>query len=220
MVARTLPPYILGLDLGQAADYTALGILERIGPRPATYHLRYIARLALGTEYPDVVAHVGDLMARPPLAGNVRLVVDATGVGRPVVDLLRRAGLDPVAVSITGGDAVAYDGLGYKVPKRDLVQSLLVLYQSDRIKIAEGLPQAATLIQELLNFRVKINVATAHDSYEAWRESAHDDLVLAVAMAAWYAEHIARHSRPARSYSGAPPLEGEDSRVSPGIITV
>jgi hypothetical protein len=27
-----------------------------------------------------------------------------------------------------------------------------------------------------------------HDSYNAWRESIHDDLVLAVALAAWYAE--------------------------------
>jgi hypothetical protein len=29
----------------------------------------------------------------------------------------------------------------------------------------------------------------AHDSYGAWREGAHDDLVLAVAVAAWYGEH-------------------------------
>lgn len=38
---------------------------------------------------------------------------------------------------------------------------------------------------ELLNFRVKINLKTAHDFYEAWREGDHDDLVLAAALAAW-----------------------------------
>ena len=43
------------------------------------------------------------------------------------------------------------------------------------------------LKKELLNFRVKINISTSHDSYEAWREGDHDDLVLAVALACWRA---------------------------------
>ncbi len=34
---------------------------------------------------------------------------------------------------------------------------------------------------------MKITVA-GNDTYEAWRESDHDDLVLAAAMAAWYGE--------------------------------
>jgi hypothetical protein len=36
------------------------------------------------------------------------------------------------------------------------------------------------LVQELLNFRVKIDPLTAHDSYGCWREGGHDDLVLAL----------------------------------------
>jgi hypothetical protein len=44
------------------------------------------------------------------------------------------------------------------------------------------------LVKELLNFRVKINISTAHDSYEAWREGDHDDLVLSVALACWAGE--------------------------------
>lgn len=34
---------------------------------------------------------------------------------------------------------------------------------------------------------MKVNVSTGHDSYEAWREGDHDDLVLAAALAAWKA---------------------------------
>jgi hypothetical protein len=34
----------------------------------------------------------------------------------------------------------------------------------------------------------KVNIATGLDSYEAWREEDHDDLVLAVAMACWCGE--------------------------------
>ena len=41
--------------------------------------------------------------------------------------------------------------------------------------------------EELLNFRRKINLNMAHDPYEHWRDSNHDDLVLAVAMACWEA---------------------------------
>jgi hypothetical protein len=51
---------------------------------------------------------------------------------------------------------------------------------------------ADTLRKELLNFKVKINISTAHDSYEAWREGDHDDLVLAVAMACWCRERYLR----------------------------
>ena len=31
---------------------------------------------------------------------------------------------------------------------------------------------ADVLINELQNFQVKVNIATGHDSYEAWREEA------------------------------------------------
>ena len=94
-----------------------------------------------------------------------------------------------MAITITGGNAVTVGGGGFHVPKRDLVTTLQVLFQSGRLKVAGRLPPgAAALIEELLNFKVKINVKTAHDSYEAWREGVHDDLVLAAALACWYGE--------------------------------
>jgi hypothetical protein len=78
------------------------------------------------------------------------------------------------------------------VPKRDLVSAPLVLMQNGQLKIAEGLSLRETLVKELLNFRVKINISTAHDSYEAWREGDHDDLVLSVALACWAGERYMR----------------------------
>jgi hypothetical protein len=76
------------------------------------------------------------------------------------------------------------------VPKRDLVSSLQVALQSGALAIADALPLAATLRQELAGFRVKISLTTGHDSYgagEDWRPAPHDDLVLAVALACWEA---------------------------------
>jgi hypothetical protein len=50
------------------------------------------------------------------------------------------------------------------------------------------LPEAATLTQELQHFQMKIALDTGHDSYGAWREGTHDDLVLALACALWCGE--------------------------------
>jgi hypothetical protein len=102
--------------------------------------------------------------------------------------MLRDRGLQPIAITITGGDAVTFDH-GWRVPKRDLVGAVQVFLQTDRLKFAAEIPAVPQLVQELLAFRVKIDPLTAHDSYgAAWREGAHDDLVLAVAIAAWWGQ--------------------------------
>ncbi len=93
-------------------------------------------------------------------------------------------------MTITGGEAATREPGGYRVPKRDLVGALQVLLQQERLHVAQGLPEAATLVRELLDFRVKLSDA-GHDSYGAWREGTHDDLVLAVALAVWRAEKAA-----------------------------
>ena len=129
-------------------------------------------------------------MRGPPL--RPQLVVDATGVGRPVVDMLSAAGLSPVPITIHGGDVVSRDGTYWRVPKRDLVGALQVLLQTTRLKIAGQLRYADTLVQELLRFRVKIS-DQGHDSYGAWRDGEHDDLVLALAVACWYGQRPERN---------------------------
>jgi hypothetical protein len=117
------------------------------------------------------------------------MAVDATGVGRPVIDMIRDANLPAsvYAITLTGGDAVIRDGLERRVPKRDVASAIAVLLQTGRLRIARGLKESETLLRELLNFRVKISLS-GHDSYEAWREKEHDDLVLAVGLAAWLFE--------------------------------
>lgn len=184
--------YVVGLDLGQAADYSALAVLERVpvvAGEPPRLDCRHLRRWSLGTSYPQIVRDVRSLVQGEPLWGNARLVVDATGVGRPVVDLLRQADLGCVLtpVVITGGSVVTRDGSWYFVPKKDLVASAQVALQSRRLRIAEGLDQARVLVEELLNYRVRVSVATGHESFDTWREGVHDDLVLALALAVWQA---------------------------------
>ena len=183
--------FFVGLDLGQASDYTALSVLERLRPegdrKEVTYHLRHLERVR-DVPYPKIVDKITAMLKLSPLADGALLIVDQTGVGAPVVDLFRQARIPMSAIFIHGGDKVTREGDVSRVPKRDLAGVLQVLLQVGRLKISKKLPLAAVLQAELLNFKVKIDPKTAHDSYSAWREKDHDDLVLSVALAAWRAE--------------------------------
>jgi hypothetical protein len=192
--------YLLGLDLGQAMDFSAVVVAERHAPPhghrgvphgaqlQATYDVRYIKRWALGTPYPAIVQDVATLVTHPPLAGDSTLLADFTGCGRPVLDMMRQQGLTPRGIAIHGGDRVTQDGMDYRVPKRDLAAVVACLLQQQRLRIAARLPETPILTQELLTFKVKIDPQTAHDAYSAWREQDHDDVVLALAMALWWGE--------------------------------
>jgi hypothetical protein len=121
----------------------------------------------------------------------VNLAVDATGVGRPVCDLFRDARMPGrlVPITITGGLSVTGDGRGgVHVPKKDLVACAQVLLQTRRLRVARELALADVLVQELENFRVRITPA-ANEVFGEWREGQHDDLVFALAMAAWVGEN-------------------------------
>jgi hypothetical protein len=191
-------PYIVGLDLGQSQDFSALVIVEQtlVPPAQPLYAVRWLHRWELGTPYPTILRSVEATLARPPLAGRSELIVDHTGCGRPIADQLRQAGMTLIAVSLHGGDTVSHVGANFRTPKRDLVAAVQLTLQQQRLQFAATLPLTAVLTQELLSFRVRIDPATAHDSYSAWRERDHDDLVLALALAVWWAEYQARDRVP------------------------
>jgi hypothetical protein len=197
--------FFVGLDLGQTSDYTALCVVEKLSPpverflisgQPkypvsVSYHVRHLVRLPLNTTYPAQVAAVADLLRTPPLPGQSVLMVDQTGVGRPVVDIVRAAKMPCTvhAVTIHGGEDTTRDGLHWRVPKRDLISNAQIALQDGTLKIAARLPEAPILQQELLAYRVTIDEKTAHDSYNA-RQGQHDDLVLSLALALWAGEQI------------------------------
>jgi hypothetical protein len=192
--------YFAGLDLGQKQDPAALAVVEwaECGGagdaaafehgNPSSLSLRHLERMPLGTPYPEVVERVSYTMRSRQLAGGERrhLVVDGTGVGPAVVDLLRREDLHSRLwpVTITRGDTERYADEYYRVPKRDLIVGLQVLMQRGGLQIAEGMKEGATLVKEMAEMRVKIS-GSAHEQYGAWRSGEHDDLVLAVALACW-----------------------------------
>jgi hypothetical protein len=199
-------PFHVGLDLGQSADYTALAVVQTVakeypnGGTQKSLHLRHLERYQLRTPYPEIADKVATLMRSPELSPTEYapetlryfsrapdLAVDHTGVGVAVTDLLKARGLRFAAVTITGGDRAHRAKGTWRVPKQDLVAALEVPFHMGELKVAEGLELWEVLRGELLNFRRKIDLRTAHDSYEHWREADHDDLVLATALACWSA---------------------------------
>jgi hypothetical protein len=194
--------YFVGLDLGQASDFTALAVLERstggsegaAAQRRPVYALRHLRRFPLGTPYAEVVDEVRGLLRTPPLPGAF-LVVDQTGVGQAVVALLAEELRNQVTctfcpVTLTTGHGVTIgDNGGVCVPKKELVSVLQVLLQLRRLQVARTLPDALLLVRELEHFRVKVPTART-DTFESWREGQHDDLVFAVALAAWVGEQV------------------------------
>jgi hypothetical protein len=185
--------YVLGLDLGPAAAFTALAIVERADNDRAPdadpqFAVKHLQRFPPGTAYKVVAAAVGELLATEELA-EAPVVLDLTAVGAGVRDLFRD--LDPrpklVSVVVTAGHHAEYgDHDTWLVPKKELVTGLQLLLQGRRLAIPEALPEAALLARELGNFRAKVSLAA--DPLQAeWREGQDDDLVLAVALAGWKA---------------------------------
>jgi hypothetical protein len=192
--------YYLGVDLGQRHDPTALAAVERViqrGPEvdratfqpiaQAIYRVRGLRRLKLGTSYPEIVAETVSVARTVAARGPTTVVVDATGVGAPVVDLLR-AELDStiplVPVIFTAGDTMRSENGTFRVPKKDLVHGLIVLFEDNRLRLLDDHPEARALVNELSNMRIKIS-GESHASYEAWRQGQHDDMVFALALACW-----------------------------------
>jgi hypothetical protein len=208
--------FFVGVDLGQARDYSAIVIVELVEivteapppkrrrnflhyvPTPQAptiekrYHVTHVERPRLGTSYPAIVRRVAHLLEE--IGEPAELIIDGTGVGRAVLDIFEAANIYPLAITITAGDTVVENGSrGCRVPKRDLVSTIEVLLQEGKLKIAQNMSDRAVLVDELLNFRAGIS-ASGRDTYAA-AGSAHDDFVMSLGLCCWRARQSERQSQ-------------------------
>ena len=164
-----------GIDLGTKANWSR-------------HHHRQ-QRLASGflsmDERPDKKGTLAATLGRPPLRGNYELVIDETGVGRPVGDLFDDAGMQPTRVTITAGENQSgfTSGRRWHVAKSLLISNLDARLHTGELCFAASLTEAGALHEELKDFRRKVSAAGRY-SFEA-RVGKHDDLVLAVAIGLW-----------------------------------
>jgi hypothetical protein len=185
--------YVLACDLGQSTDPTALCALEHthsfreherggVDQHEDSFAVRHLQRLPLGMPYPDQIAEIARIAARPPLVG-CEIVFDATGVGLPVANIADTVGMKPTRVIITAGAEQSFVNGAWHVAKASLVSILDARLHLGELRFAAELLEAGAMREELRDFKRKVSAA-GRFQYEA-RVGRHDDLVLAVALALW-----------------------------------
>jgi len=186
---------VLGCDIGQAVDPTAIVVAESYKPEPehpddrplVEFLVRWVERVPLGTSYVDVVERIAAVSEQALLVDrHVVVVVDQTGVGRPIYDMLRRRCTVPLrGITFTAAaDEILPNPSQIRVPKRDLVTALEVALEDRRLHMHPNIALAEDLRAELQQFQVNLS-ARGHDTYEAGRGH-HDDLVMALCLAVWW----------------------------------
>ena len=121
------------------------------------FQVGHLERVPLGTPYPGIVAHVGRLLGKLP--ARTELVIDITGVGKPIFEMFTYSRISPAGVLITAGMSETWDDAIHGVPKLTLVSRLQALLHQGRLKIHRELAEAETLVRELQDFRVEFTAA-------------------------------------------------------------
>ena len=212
-IQRLIDMRILGCDLGQASDPSAAAVVDRVANAAAIdpdnqlpqrgFKLlcRGLKRYPLGVDYCDVCESVLSVPSDV-------LVVDFTGVGRPVVDLLRRMAMgdrlgkpraEPyrgkiVPVIFAASNVVLRGktearGRHYVVPKVDIVSSTMIAQQQKLLSLPSG-PLVESLLREMADFRIRYTASANVTMGNA--PGKHDDLLIALCLACWYALRFAR----------------------------
>ena len=193
--------FIIVVSVGTGFQPTAIAVVEQEILK--SYHwplengalrLKHLERMELDATYPNIAARVSTLLETPEIkdgerCGGADVVIDVTGSGRAILELFERAGIRPVVVNIITGTSVHEEEVKFndwRVPKIQLVGELKVVYETGRLKMSSKLDLVPTLIKELREFKMRPPRIDPSDP-ETWREGQFDDLVFAVALAAWRA---------------------------------
>ena len=181
------PVYFVGVDLGQRGSHTAFIVLERFDEQPdftsmlrgATHRTRYIVRqairLPLGTPYTEVGLRLKAMVGKLTPRGTTIVVIDESGGGIPVVEMLRRdlagTGARLVPLTITSGQTTSTTS----VPRAALINKLQVMAEREELEIAKGCKDLEALTHELISLSLQKTNET-------------DDLALALCLACWRAK--------------------------------
>lgn len=192
--------YWLGVDLAQAQDNTALVILhdeclptwgggsrQVLGPRQRTI---VFADKFKGVSYPDIVSHVIRTLTKEPLRGRAKLVIDASGLGRVVSDLLFDQGVEHHAIQMTVGQNWVKKDRYVNVGKMLLLETLSLLFATGDLTFAHDLPLRGDILAELETFQLEQTAAGNQIITQGKTGAHHGDLAIALAAAAFASEHL------------------------------
>ncbi len=201
--------FIFSQDIGRIRDYHAevltqivLRTRERIeharrfgesSTSDVIYPLILVKFLGRSQKtYPELIEDTKKQMNDPRVIDNCFHIIDATGVGMPVLEMMRHEGLAPIGIWLTAGELPHSQSYGYTVPKLEVISALQMCLSSKMLRFTKNLNPSVVqqLLEEFKKFKEKSSRRTGHTSLEAWREKDHDDLILALAINCWWALKI------------------------------
>src|SRR5579872_7001507 len=199
--------WLASVSLGPANHYSTLALLCKqegtySGKRVRTYDCSFLKRYALTDSYEQIAADVRELFADSRLH-KATLVLERTAVDLPVLDLYRKVPARIVPLQLTGSAPRAEpDGRGgWIVPKVELTSLMQVLLagrgpvdkHSALFAVADAMEETAALLHaEWQTFTSRVQLTVRKDTSLVWRETANEDLCLAVACGCWVAEYCMR----------------------------
>ena len=188
-VTRPASTIFIGVDLGKQENYSTIVVLERFEVKPdltdalrgvgfrKKYVVRQAERVMLGTPYTEVVKRVKRVVEQAlAISSSCFLVVDESGPGVPVVEMMREVGMGCPLIPITITSGQAANASGTSVPRAELVTKLQLMLERGELEVAAGCRNGAELERELEHLQL---------SGKAAGES--DDLAMALAMVCWKA---------------------------------
>ncbi|NCC13718.1 MAG: hypothetical protein EOM32_10150 [Spirochaetia bacterium] len=217
----TSKEYICAVDIAKKRDYTTIQIYRdspdvkhfpaESGRDPLVVNyldLIFQAKMQ-AVRYTEQVKRIRELLDSINMIQNTQLLVDGTGVGEPVVDMMREQGLMPLPIVFTGGTEArpvyadfgkvfgsssnAFGGFSgatvlkeMHVPKEDLVHAGMIIMQQGRMRMAANLQHADDFKLQLSRFKGSVNEKTGRKSYNNETDDIHDDLVVTYLMASWW----------------------------------
>jgi hypothetical protein len=147
--------YFMGVDLAKHVDFTVLSILDDQGFQ---VHFNRLNQL----DWP----YQKGLIAETAKRYGARICMDSTGIGDPIFDDLRNAGLDVIGYKFTHES------------KKKLIESLMLAFEGETIRLLKEDVQT----NELKMFGYEI---TASGIKYSAPEGKHDDCVIGLALANW-----------------------------------
>lgn len=156
--------YVMGVDLGTVNDYTVITVIDR-----NTHEVVHWDRFK-GIDYSQ---QKDIIRAKAIRYNNARVIIDATGVGRPVYDDLKNSGVFVEDFTFSGKT------------KEELIGRLIVFIDERYLKV----PNIPELVDEMKAFEYKyINEKTGellkNTKYGA-PNGYHDDAVISLGLAVW-----------------------------------
>lgn len=191
--------YIVSLDPAKLHDFSALSaimVTRETGMEYNNYKLIALERQRR-QPYDVTAAWFKKAFRNPMLREDVTFqpipLIDIGGVGEPTADIIKKLGIKVRGVRYTGGDGYKIEGRNVNVSKVLMVSAFLGMADGGRFTMPFKASFEELFKSELRDFRGEMGkMGSIKFSAE---EGSHDDLIMSVIQACWFADTFVKRPR-------------------------